>query len=80
MMRDGDESASEDTNRLVALIDELQSATSDAAAQNFPRIARKLDECRFALAREAVSNSQQLGVLMDKARGYLEMWRAVREW
>ena len=72
--------ANETTQSLVELIEALHQAASDAAAQGFPQMARRLDACgfSFAIGAELVRSNER--DLVHRARKCLEMWRAMREW
>jgi hypothetical protein len=65
---------------LVDLIEALHRASSDAAAQCFPLMARRLDECGFEFAKELAHDRPDERELVDRARACLEMWNALREW
>ena len=65
---------------LAALIKQLHQASSDARAQAFPSMARKLDECGFAFATLLAPDRHNEHALVSQAQACLERWRAVREW
>jgi len=65
---------------LVELIEALQRASSDAAAQCFPLMARRLDECGVEFAKELARDRHNERELVERARACLETWNALREW
>lgn len=71
---------SDDARSLVELIEELHRASSDAAAQGLPLMARRLDECGFAFATELADDRSNERELVERARGCFEAWHALREW
>lgn len=71
---------SDDARSLVELIEELRRASSDAAAQGLPIMARRLDECGFAFASELADDRSNERELVERARRCLDTWHALREW
>jgi hypothetical protein len=76
----GHSDVGEDAQALVELIAELHRASSDAAGQGLPMMARRLDECRLAFASELADDRSNEHELVERARCCLGMWRAMREW
>jgi hypothetical protein len=65
---------------VVEIVEELHRTSSEAAAQGFPLMARRLDECGFALATGLANDRSNERELVERARRCLETWRALREW
>ena len=62
------------------LIEALHRASSEANAQSFPLMARRLDECRVDYATGLGHRRHDERELADRARKCLEIWSALREW
>ena len=43
-------------------------------------MARRLAECGFAFARDITDDGGATRALVEQARKFIEMWRAMREW
>lgn len=65
---------------LVDLIEQMHRAASEAAALGFPRMARQLDDCGFALASEIADKRISVRAAVDRARRCLQTWWSLRDW
>jgi hypothetical protein len=64
----------------LALIDELQYASTEAGNDGFYRMARVLDDCGVSLAAEVDGTRDYQRRSVERAQRSLAMWKALRAW